>query len=185
MMVAKLDTLSGRSLPFGALLTMIFKAHDVHLEDEVWIRITSPISEYTLTRAGGSNMLMGSLNLQNEPIPDEEQPNDNAMPPNEQPRYWTDYLVLEQERYNQRLQWEQQMANQLDTLGTRFDEFGTRFDEIVTAQNSLIHQFGEFRVHSERRDELTRNRINLIDHRVTQLYHQHFPPPPTPPDKDA
>ena len=38
------------------------------------------------------------------------------MPPNEQPRYWTDYLALEQERYNQRLQWEQQMANQLNTL---------------------------------------------------------------------
>ena len=77
------------------------------------------------------------------------------------------------------------MANQLNTLGTRFDEFGTRFDEIATAQNSLIHQFGEFHVNSERRAELTRNCIDLIDHRVTQLYHQHFPPPPTPPDKDA
>ncbi|KAL7168467.1 hypothetical protein ACSBR2_038829 [Camellia fascicularis] len=155
MMVAKLDTLSGRSLSFGALLTIIFKAHDANLEGEVWIRITSPISKYTLTRAGGSNTLMGFLNLQTEPIPDEEEPNDNAMPPNEQPCYWTDYLALEQERYNQRLQWEQQMANQLNTLD------------------------------SERRAELTRNRIDLIDHRVTQLYHQHFPPPPTPPDKDA
>ncbi|CAL5334122.1 unnamed protein product [Camellia sinensis] len=77
------------------------------------------------------------------------------------------------------------MANQLNTLGTQFDEFGTQFDEIATAQNSLIHQFGEFRVDSERRAELTRNRIDLIDHRVTQLYYQHFPPPPTPPDKDA
>ncbi|CAL5384155.1 unnamed protein product [Camellia sinensis] len=128
---------------------------------------------------------MSSINLENEPIPDEEEPNDNAMSPNEQPHYWTDYLGLEQERYNQRLQWEQQMANQLNTLGTRFDEFGTRFNEITTAQNSLIHQFGEFRVDSERRAELTRNRIDLIYHRVTQLYHQHFPPPPTPPDKDA
>ena len=63
------------------------------------------------------------------------------------------------------------MANQLNTLGARFDEFGIRFDEIATAQNSLIHQFGEFRVDSERRTELTRNRIDLIDHRVTQLYH--------------
>ncbi|KAL7181886.1 hypothetical protein ACSBR1_040739 [Camellia fascicularis] len=103
MMVAKLDTLSGRSLPFGALLTIIFKAHDVNLEGEGWIRITSPISEYTLTRAGGADTLMGSINLENEPIPDEEEPNDNAIPPNEQPHYWTDYLALEQERYNQRL----------------------------------------------------------------------------------
>ncbi|KAI7980437.1 Splicing factor 3B subunit 1 [Camellia lanceoleosa] len=72
---------------------------------EVDVRITSPISEYTLTRAGGADTLMGSINFENEPIPDEKEPNDNAMPPNEQPHYWTDYLALEQERYNQRLQW--------------------------------------------------------------------------------
>ncbi|KAL7231110.1 hypothetical protein ACSBR2_009390 [Camellia fascicularis] len=178
MMIAKLDTLSGRSLPFRALLTIIFKAHDVNLEGEVYIRTTSPISEYTLTRAGGVDTLMGSINIENEPILDDEEPNDNAMPPNEQPHYWTDYLALEQERYNQLLQWEQQMANQLNTLGTRFDEF-------VVAQNLLIQQFGEFRVDSGRRDEVTRNRIDQIDHRVTQLYHHYFPPPPTPPDNDA
>ena len=82
------------------------------------------------------------------------------MPPNEQPQYWTDYLALEQERYNQRLQWEQQMANQVNALGTRFDEF-------AAAHNSLIHQFGEFRVDSGRRDEVTRNRIDQSDHWVT------------------
>ncbi|KAL7258482.1 hypothetical protein ACSBR1_004585 [Camellia fascicularis] len=178
MMVAKFDTLGGRSLPFGALLTIIFKAHDVNLEGEVDVRITSSIFEYTLTRAGDADTLMGSINFENEPIPDEEEPNDNAMPPNEQPHYWIDYLVLEQERYNQRLQWEQQMANQLNTLSTRFDEF-------AAAQNSLIQQFGEFRVDSGRRDEVTRNCINQIDRRVTQLYHHYFPPPPTPHDNDA
>ncbi|KAL7216071.1 hypothetical protein ACSBR1_028086 [Camellia fascicularis] len=177
-MVAKFVTLSGQSLPFGALLTIIFKVHDVNLEGEVDVRITSPISEYTLTRAGGADTLMGSINFENEPIPDEEEPNDNAMPPNEQPHYWTHYLALEQERYNQRLQWEQQMANQLNTLGPRFDEF-------AAAQNSLIQQFGEFCVDSGRRDEVTRNRIDQIDHRVTQLYHHYFPPPPIPPDNDA
>ncbi|KAL7221042.1 hypothetical protein ACSBR1_023073 [Camellia fascicularis] len=104
MMLAKFDTLSGRSLAFGALLTIIFKAHDVNLEGKVDVRITSQISEYTLTRAGGADTLMDSINFENEPIPDEEEPNDNAMPPNEQPHYWTDYLALEQERYNQRLQ---------------------------------------------------------------------------------
>ncbi|KAL7183035.1 hypothetical protein ACSBR1_041675 [Camellia fascicularis] len=178
MMVAKLDTLSGRSLPFGALLTIIFKTHDVNLEGEVDVRITSPISEYTLTRAGSADTLMGSKNFENEPIPDEEEPNDNAMPPNKQPHYWTDYLALEQGRYNQRLQWEQQMANQLNTLGTQFDEF-------AATHNSLIEQFGEFRVDSRRRDEVSRNRIDQIDHRVTQLYHNYFPPPPTPPDNDV
>ncbi|KAL7204271.1 hypothetical protein ACSBR2_017357 [Camellia fascicularis] len=86
-MVAKFDTLSGRSLPFGALLTIIFKVHDVNLDGEQHVRITSPISEYTLTRAGGTDTLMGSINFENEPIPDEEKPNDNAMPPNEQPHY--------------------------------------------------------------------------------------------------
>ncbi|KAL7203895.1 hypothetical protein ACSBR2_017033 [Camellia fascicularis] len=104
MMVAKLGTLSGRSLPFRALLTTIFKAHHVNLDGEVDVRITSPISKYTLTRAGGADNLMGSINFENEPIPDEEESNDNAMPPNEQPQYWTDCLALEQERYNQRLQ---------------------------------------------------------------------------------
>ncbi|KAL7162307.1 hypothetical protein ACSBR2_042731 [Camellia fascicularis] len=106
MMVANLGTLSGRSLPFGALLTKIFKAHHVNLEGEVDVRITSPISKYTPTRAGGAENLPGSINFENEPIPDEEESNDNAMPPNEQSQYWTDYLALEQERYNQRLQWE-------------------------------------------------------------------------------
>ncbi|KAL7183925.1 hypothetical protein ACSBR2_026156 [Camellia fascicularis] len=177
-MVAKLGTLSGWSLPFGALLTKIFKAHHVNLEGEVDVRITSPISEYTLTRAGGAENLLGSINFENEPIPDEEEPNDNAMPSNEQPPYWTDYLALEQERYNQRLQWEQQMANQVNTLDTRFDEF-------AATQNSLIQQFGEFRVDSRRRDEVTRNHIDQIDHRVTQVYHHYFPPPPPPPDNDA
>ncbi|KAL7162259.1 hypothetical protein ACSBR2_042692 [Camellia fascicularis] len=107
MIVTKLDTLTSRSLPFGALLTTIFRAHHVNLEGEIDVKITSPISEYTLTRAGGANTLMGSNNFENEPIPDEKEPKDNAMPPNEQPQYWTDYLALEEERYNQRLQWEQ------------------------------------------------------------------------------
>ncbi|KAL7167307.1 hypothetical protein ACSBR2_037887 [Camellia fascicularis] len=88
-------SLSGRSLPFGALLTKIFKAHHVNLEGEVNVRITSPISEYTLTRTGGAENLLGSINFENEPIPDEEEPNNNAMPPNEQPQYWTNYLALE------------------------------------------------------------------------------------------
>ncbi|KAL7207724.1 hypothetical protein ACSBR1_029634 [Camellia fascicularis] len=83
MMVANLVTLSGRSLPFGALLTKIFKAHHVNLEGEVDVRITSPISKYTLTRVGGIEKLLGSINFLNEPILDEEEPNDNAMPPNE------------------------------------------------------------------------------------------------------
>ncbi|KAL7196241.1 hypothetical protein ACSBR1_036276 [Camellia fascicularis] len=85
MMVANLGTLSGRSLPFGAVLTKIFKAHHVNLE------------------TGGAENLLGSINFKNEPIHDEEEPNDNAMQPNEQPQYWTDYLLLEQEPYNQRL----------------------------------------------------------------------------------
>ncbi|KAL7259569.1 hypothetical protein ACSBR1_005455 [Camellia fascicularis] len=128
-------------------------AHHVNLEGEVDVRITSPISEYTLTRAGGAENLLRSINFENEPIPNEEEPNDNTMPPNEQPQYWTDYLALEQEWYNQCLQWKQQMANQVNTLGTRFDEF-------ATAQNSLIQQFGEFRIDSGRRNEVTRNRID-------------------------
>ncbi|KAL7233649.1 hypothetical protein ACSBR1_017291 [Camellia fascicularis] len=85
MMVAKLGTLSGWSLPFGALLTKIFKGHHVNLEGEVDVRITSPISEYILTQAGGAENLLGSINFENEPTPDEEEPNDNAIPPNEQP----------------------------------------------------------------------------------------------------
>ncbi|KAL7247648.1 hypothetical protein ACSBR2_002542 [Camellia fascicularis] len=110
MMVANLSTLSGRSLPFRALLTKILKAHHVNLKGKVDVKITSTISKYTLTRAGGAKNLLGSINFENEPIPDPENPKDNAMPPNEQSQYWTDYLALEQERYNQRLQWEQQMA---------------------------------------------------------------------------
>ncbi|KAL7222101.1 hypothetical protein ACSBR1_023921 [Camellia fascicularis] len=112
MVVANLGTLSGRSLPFGALLTKIFKAHHVSLVGEVDVKISSPILEYTLTRAGGADNLLGSINVANAPIVDNsEDSNDNAMPPNQQPQYWTDYLALEQERHNQRVQWEQQMEN--------------------------------------------------------------------------
>ncbi|KAL7222403.1 hypothetical protein ACSBR1_024155 [Camellia fascicularis] len=85
MMVAKLGTLSGRSLPFGALLIKIFKVHHVNLKGEVDVKITSPISKYTLTRAGSAENLLGSINFENEPIPDEEEPNDNAMPPMNNP----------------------------------------------------------------------------------------------------
>ncbi|KAL7167261.1 hypothetical protein ACSBR2_037845 [Camellia fascicularis] len=133
--------------------------------------------EYTLTRASGTENLLGSINFANEPIPDPKDPNDNAVSPNQQPKYWTDYLVLEQERYNQRLQWEQQMANQVNTLGNRFDEF-------AAAQNSLIQQFDEFRVDFRRRDEVTSNCIDQIDHRVTQVYNHYFPPPSPPPPHD-
>ncbi|KAL7192886.1 hypothetical protein ACSBR2_024657 [Camellia fascicularis] len=85
MIVANLGTLNGRSLPFGALLIKIFKAHHVSLEGEVDMKITLLISEYTLTRVGGVENILGSINFANEPIPDPEDPNDNAMPPNQQP----------------------------------------------------------------------------------------------------
>ncbi|KAL7255452.1 hypothetical protein ACSBR1_009572 [Camellia fascicularis] len=181
MVVANLGTLSGRSLPFGALLTKIFKAHHVSLVGEADVKISSPILEYTLTRASGADNLLGSINVANTPIAnDPKDPNDNAMPPNQQPQYWTNYLALEQERHNKRVQWEQQMENQSTALGNRFDAF-------VAAQNLLIQQFGEFRVDTKRRNEVTSSRIDEIDHRVTQVYHHYFPlaPPPPPPDNDA
>ncbi|KAL7161921.1 hypothetical protein ACSBR2_042409 [Camellia fascicularis] len=98
MVVANLSILSGRSLPFGALLTKIFKAHHVSLVNEVDVKIQAPISEYTLTQASGTDNLLGSIGVANAPIADDpEDPNDNAMPQNQQPQYWTDYLALEQE----------------------------------------------------------------------------------------
>ncbi|CAL5424982.1 unnamed protein product [Camellia sinensis] len=113
-------------------------------------------------RAGGADNLLGSINVANAPIADDpKDPNDNAMPPNQQPQYWTDYLALEQERHNQRVQWEQQMENQFNALGNQFNAF-------AAAQNSQIQQFGEFRVDTERRDEVTSNCIDQINYRVTQ-----------------
>ncbi|KAL7201026.1 hypothetical protein ACSBR1_032854 [Camellia fascicularis] len=85
-----------------------------------------------IDRAGGADNLLGSINVANAPIADDpEDPNDNAMPPDQQPQYWTDYLALEQERHNQCVQWEQQMENQ-------FNAFGNRFNAFAAAQNSLI-----------------------------------------------
>ncbi|KAL7263530.1 hypothetical protein ACSBR1_001648 [Camellia fascicularis] len=181
MVVTNLGTLSSRSLSFGALLSKIFKAHHVNLVGEADMNISSPSLEYTLTRASGADNLLGSINIANALIADDpEDPNDNAMLPNQQPQYGTDYLALKQERHNQRVQWEQQMENQFNALGNRFDAF-------VVTQNSLIQQFGEFRVNTERRDEVTSNRIDQIEYRVTQVYHHYFPPPPPPPplDNDA
>ncbi|KAL7203093.1 hypothetical protein ACSBR2_016413 [Camellia fascicularis] len=97
MVAANLGSISGRSLVFGALLTKIFKAFHVRLVGEAETKITSLISEYTLIQAGGTKSLLGSLNVTNSPIDDApEDPNDNAMPQNEQPQYWTDYLAMEQ-----------------------------------------------------------------------------------------
>ncbi|KAL7201025.1 hypothetical protein ACSBR1_032853 [Camellia fascicularis] len=70
------------------------------------------------------------------------------------------------------------MENQFNALGNWFNVF-------VVAQNSLIQQFGEFCVDTKRRDEVTSNRIDQIDHRVTQVYHHYFLPPPPPLDNDA
>ncbi|KAL7185642.1 hypothetical protein ACSBR2_027566 [Camellia fascicularis] len=107
MIVANLDTISGRSLVFGALLIKIFKTFHVRLVGEAEIKITSLISEYTLTRDGSTENLLGSMNVTNAPIAyAPEDPHDNAMPQNEQPQYWNDYLVMEQEGHNQRIQWE-------------------------------------------------------------------------------
>ena len=89
------------------------------------------------------------------------------MPSTEQPQYWTEFLAMEQQRYNERVQWEQQMANQVNSLGTQFDTF-------ATAQNSLIQQFGEFRMVIE-------HRVDTIEHRVNDIYHHYYPPPPPPP----
>ena len=80
---------------------------------------------------------------------------------------------MEEQRYNQRVQWERQMANQVNSLGSQFDTF-------ATAQNSLIQQFCEFRVDIERRHEVANNRIDRIEHRVNDIYHHYFPPPPPP-----
>ncbi|KAL7254602.1 hypothetical protein ACSBR1_008876 [Camellia fascicularis] len=83
MVVVNLGSLSGRSLPFRALLTKIFKTCHVSLVGEADMKITSPISKYTLTRTGGAENLLGSINVANAPIADDpKDPNDNAMPPN-------------------------------------------------------------------------------------------------------
>ncbi|KAL7207467.1 hypothetical protein ACSBR1_029424 [Camellia fascicularis] len=81
MVVVNLSSSSGRSLVFGALLTKIFKAFHVRFVGEIDTKITSLILEYTLTRAGGAENLLGYLNIANAPIDDAlEDPNDNAMP---------------------------------------------------------------------------------------------------------
>ncbi|KAL7198745.1 hypothetical protein ACSBR2_021111 [Camellia fascicularis] len=78
-------------------------------------KICSPINQYTLTRAGGADNLMGSLNAydpEDEVPPDDapEDPHANVMPSTEQPQYWTEFLTMEEQRYNQPVQWEHQMA---------------------------------------------------------------------------
>ncbi|CAL5350361.1 unnamed protein product [Camellia sinensis] len=83
---------------------------------EAETKISLAILEYTLTRVSGVENLLLSLNA-NAPIDDApEDPHDNAMPATEQPQYWIYFLAMEQERHNQSVQWEQQMANQFNAL---------------------------------------------------------------------
>ncbi|KAL7223310.1 hypothetical protein ACSBR1_024883 [Camellia fascicularis] len=178
MVLANQGQFTGRSLLFGALLTKIFKHFKVHLADEMDIKIRSPINQYTVTRVGAASNLMESDNAsedsENE-VPEDDAPQDphaNWMPSTEQPQYWTEFLAMEEQRYNQRVQWEQQMANQVNSLGSQFDTF-------ATAQNSLIQQFGDFRVDIE-------HRVDTIEHRVNDIYqHYYLYPPPPPPDNDC
>ncbi|CAL5341195.1 unnamed protein product [Camellia sinensis] len=153
----------------------------VRLVDEMEIKIRSPITQYTVTRAGAASNLIGSVNASEDEDPPDDGPEDpptNVMLSTEQPPYWTEFMAMEEQRYNQRVQWEQQMANQVNSLGTQFDTF-------ATAQNSLIQQFGEFRVDIERRHEVENNRIDRIEHHVNDIYHHYFPPPPPPADNDC
>ncbi|KAL7256010.1 hypothetical protein ACSBR1_010028 [Camellia fascicularis] len=95
------------------------------------IKICSPINQYTVTRAGAAFNLMGSVNAaedSEDEVPPDDAPEDppaNVMPSTEQPQYWIEFLAMEEQRYNQRVQWEHQMANQVNSLGTQFDTFAT------------------------------------------------------------
>ncbi|CAL5328427.1 unnamed protein product [Camellia sinensis] len=115
------------------------------------------------------------LNANASPDDALKDPHGNAMLRGEQPQYWTDFLAMEQERHNQRVQWEQQMANQFNALGNQFNA-------IATAQNSLIQQFGGFCVDTKRHHEVASNRIEQIEHRANEMYHHYLPSPP--PDND-
>ncbi|KAI7997300.1 hypothetical protein LOK49_LG10G01080 [Camellia lanceoleosa] len=78
------------------------------------IEIRSPINQYTVTCAGAASNLMGSVNAakdsEDEVPPDDapEDPPTNVMPSTEQPQYWIEFLVMEEQRHNQRVQWEHQ-----------------------------------------------------------------------------
>ncbi|KAL7200706.1 hypothetical protein ACSBR1_032605 [Camellia fascicularis] len=111
MMYANLGQFMGRSLLFGALLTKIFKHFRVRLVGDKETKISSAISKCTLTHTSGADNLMGSLNAY---VPPDDAPEDlhaNAIPSTEQPQYWTEFLVMEEEQHNQRVRWEQQIAN--------------------------------------------------------------------------
>ncbi|KAI7986353.1 hypothetical protein LOK49_LG14G01984 [Camellia lanceoleosa] len=83
------------------------------------MKISSPINQDTRPASGANFNLMGSDNAsedsENEGAEDDapqEPSHANVTPSAEPPQYWTDYLAMEEQRYNQRVQWEQQMASQ-------------------------------------------------------------------------
>ncbi|KAL7181363.1 hypothetical protein ACSBR1_040281 [Camellia fascicularis] len=93
MVVANVGHITDRSLGFGALLTKIFKAFKTRFVSEAETKISLAISEYTLTRVGGTENLLQSLNAPNAPIDDApEDPHDNAMTISQQHQYWTDFF---------------------------------------------------------------------------------------------
>ncbi|KAF5933831.1 hypothetical protein HYC85_030002 [Camellia sinensis] len=111
----------------------------VHLANEMEIKIRSPITQYTVNRAGAAANLIGNDNAA-EDSEDEVPPDDGRQDP--------------------------------------------PVNTFATAQNSLIEQFGEFRLDIGRRHDMANNRIDRIEHRVNDIYHHYFPPPPQP-DNDC
>ncbi|KAI8027297.1 hypothetical protein LOK49_LG02G00772 [Camellia lanceoleosa] len=93
------------------------------------IKIRSPITQYTVNRTGAAANLMENDNAaedSEDQVELDDGPQDlpvNVTPSTEPPQYWTDFLAMEERRYNQRVEWEQQrvqwehqMANQVNSL---------------------------------------------------------------------
>ncbi|GMQ01860.1 hypothetical protein CsSME_00048342 [Camellia sinensis var. sinensis] len=128
-----------KALAFGALLTKILKNFKVSFVSEPKSHIASNISEYTINQVGGGDVLLVSMAATDVPMDDPQHHLEVAMPQPQQqpPAYWTDFTAMEQEHYNQPIQWEQQMATQMNSISQQFGALNTRVDHIETRMDAI------------------------------------------------
>ncbi|KAL7170790.1 hypothetical protein ACSBR2_035629 [Camellia fascicularis] len=70
----------------------------------------------------------------NVPMDDPQHHPEVVMPQPQQQSlaYWIDFLAIEEEHYNKRIQWEQEMATQMNVISQQFGALNTHVDHIDT-----------------------------------------------------
>jgi hypothetical protein len=171
---------SQKALPFGGILTTIFRKAGVSLQGEHSDKLSpSAITSYAFTRTGldaeEQNAAQPDIGPQNEPQEPFHVPHMEQQPPFAP--------QMEQQHFG----------------GDFSQQFFSRFDAMQASQNQLLAEFQNFSISQNSRFDRLEHRMDRVDHRMDHVdqaqqhyfdhYHQQYPDfvpyppyhPPSPP----